>query len=85
MVANTGPEVPPYAVESLFEPFKRGAAHGSARGAGSVRDPKDKGVGLGLSIVRSVVRAHGGRVAAEPRPGGGLIVRVWLPVVAPGG
>jgi signal transduction histidine kinase len=30
--------------------------------------------------VRSVVRAHGGRVAAEPRPGGGLIVRVWLPV-----
>src|SRR5258707_1207346 len=44
------------------------------------RDPKDKGVGLGLSIVRSVVRAHGGRIAAEPRPGGGLIVRVWLPV-----
>ena len=73
VVANTGPEVPPYAVESLFEPFKRGAA-----GSGS-RDPKDKGVGLGLSIVRSVVRAHGGRVAAEPRIGGGLIVRVWLP------
>jgi len=73
VVANTGPEVPPYAVESLFEPFKRGAG-----GSGS-RDPKDKGVGLGLSIVRSVVRAHGGRVAAEPRVGGGLIVRVWLP------
>jgi signal transduction histidine kinase len=71
-------------VESLFEPFKRGAVNGSGRGAGGVRDPKDKGVGLGLSIVRSVVRAHGGRVAAEPRPGGGLIVRVWLPVTAPG-
>ncbi|NUP46514.1 MAG: HAMP domain-containing histidine kinase [Catenulispora sp.] len=79
VVANTGPEVPPYAVESLFEPFKRGTQHG---GAAAKRDPKDKGVGLGLSIVRSVVRAHGGRVAAEPRPGGGLIVRVWLPVRA---
>ncbi|GAA2065723.1 HAMP domain-containing sensor histidine kinase [Catenulispora yoronensis] len=77
VVANTGPEVPPYAVESLFEPFKRGS---QATGAAAARDPKDKGVGLGLSIVRSVVRAHGGRVAAEPRPGGGLIVRVWLPV-----
>jgi signal transduction histidine kinase len=77
VVANTGPEVPPYAVESLFEPFKRGVA--STGQAGAVRDPKDKGVGLGLSIVRSVVRAHGGRIAAEPRPGGGLIVRVWLP------
>ncbi|NUR29588.1 MAG: HAMP domain-containing histidine kinase [Catenulispora sp.] len=77
VVANTGPEVPPYAVESLFEPFKRGS---QSAGASAKRDPKDKGVGLGLSIVRSVVRAHGGRVAAEPRPGGGLIVRVWLPV-----
>ncbi|NUR59658.1 MAG: HAMP domain-containing histidine kinase [Catenulispora sp.] len=79
VVANTGPEVPPYAVESLFEPFKRGTQPG---GAAAKRDPRDKGVGLGLSIVRSVVRAHGGRVAAEPRPGGGLIVRVWLPVRA---
>ena len=77
VVANTGPEVPPYAVETLFEPFKRGS---QPSGASAARDPKDKGVGLGLSIVRSVVRAHGGRVAAEPRPGGGLIVRVWLPV-----
>jgi signal transduction histidine kinase len=77
VVANTGPEVPAYAVETLFEPFKRGS---QASGASAARDPKDKGVGLGLSIVRSVVRAHGGRVAAEPRPGGGLIVRVWLPV-----
>ncbi|MFL6111264.1 MAG: sensor histidine kinase [Catenulispora sp.] len=77
VVANTGPEVPAYAVESLFEPFKRGA---QSSGASAARDSKDKGVGLGLSIVRSVVRAHGGRVAAEPRPGGGLIVRVWLPV-----
>jgi signal transduction histidine kinase len=79
VVANTGPEVPPYAVETLFEPFKRGS---QPSGASAARDPKDKGVGLGLSIVRSVVRAHGGRVAAEPRPGGGLIVRVWLPVGA---
>ena len=36
-------------------------------------------VGLGLSIVRSVVRAHGGTVAAQPQEAGGLVVRVELP------
>ncbi|MFF4605724.1 ATP-binding protein, partial [Streptomyces sp. NPDC001339] len=40
----------------------------------------DKGVGLGLSIVRSVVRAHDGSIAAEPREGGGLVMRVVLPL-----
>jgi len=39
----------------------------------------DQGVGLGLSIVRSVARAHGGEVGAEPREGGGLTVQVRLP------
>ncbi|MEV6603197.1 HAMP domain-containing sensor histidine kinase [Kutzneria sp. NPDC051319] len=66
-VANTGPEVPAGEVALLFEPFHRAT------------DTKD-GVGLGLSIVRAVVSAHGGRVAAEPRPGGGLVVTVDLPV-----
>jgi len=37
------------------------------------------GAGLGLSIVRSVVAAHGGRVTARPRTGGGLVVEVFLP------
>ncbi|MGB8945327.1 MAG: ATP-binding protein, partial [Streptomyces sp.] len=40
----------------------------------------DKGVGLGLSIVRSVARAHGGHISAQPREGGGLVMRVALPI-----
>ncbi|HEU4423651.1 MAG TPA: ATP-binding protein, partial [Pilimelia sp.] len=70
-VTNTGPEVPPYDVEELFEPFRR--LNGDRASGG------DRGIGLGLSIVRSVARTHGGEVRATPRPGGGLIVRVRLP------
>ncbi|MEV7073132.1 HAMP domain-containing sensor histidine kinase [Streptomyces sp. NPDC091972] len=71
-VTNTGPVVPAYEVDNLFEPFKR------LRGAD--RTGSDKGVGLGLSIVRSVARAHGGHITAQPREGGGLVMRVTLPV-----
>jgi signal transduction histidine kinase len=70
-VENTGPAVPAYEVDNLFEPFRR---------LRSERTGSDKGVGLGLSIVRSVVRAHGGVVGAEPREDGGLTIRVVLPV-----
>ncbi|MCC3771570.1 HAMP domain-containing protein, partial [Streptomyces sp. UNOC14_S4] len=63
-VTNTGPRVPAHEVETLFEPFRRGA--GRERLAG--------GAGLGLSIVRSIARAHGGRAYAVPREGGGLRV-----------
>ncbi|MFJ3672855.1 sensor histidine kinase [Streptomyces sp. NPDC090106] len=72
VVTNTGPVVPAYEVDNLFEPFKR------LRGAD--RTGSDKGVGLGLSIVRSVARAHGGHIYAQPREGGGLVMRVILPV-----
>jgi len=68
-VANTGPVIEPGEVDGLFEPFRR---LGAERLAG-------RGAGLGLSIVRSVVAAHGGRIAARPRPGGGLVVEVFLP------
>ncbi|MEC4016630.1 sensor histidine kinase [Streptomyces sp. H27-D2] len=71
VVANTGPVVPAYEVDNLFEPFRR---------LRTERTGSDKGVGLGLSIARSVARAHGGRITAEPREGGGLVMRVALPV-----
>jgi len=70
VVTNSGPTVPPYEVEALFEPFRRLSPE---------RTASDRGVGLGLSIVRSVARAHGGTATAAPREGGGLVVRVTLP------
>lgn len=70
-VSNTGPVVPAYEIDNLFEPFRR---------LRTERTGSDKGVGLGLSIVRSVARAHGGHITAQPREGGGLVMRVTLPV-----
>ncbi|MFF2964153.1 sensor histidine kinase [Streptomyces sp. NPDC057963] len=70
VVSNTGPVVPAYEIDNLFEPFRR---------LRTERTGSDKGVGLGLSIARSVARAHGGRILAEPREGGGLVMRVSLP------
>ncbi|WP_435208619.1 sensor histidine kinase [Streptomyces sp. bgisy034] len=71
VVSNTGPVVPAYEIDNLFEPFRR---------LRTERTGSDKGVGLGLSIVRSVVRAHGGHISAQPREGGGLVMRVTLAV-----
>ncbi|MGW3622473.1 sensor histidine kinase [Streptomyces sp. NPDC000880] len=71
VVSNTGPVVPAYEIDNIFEPFRR---------LRQERTGSDKGVGLGLSIARSVARAHGGRIIAEPREGGGLVMRVTLPV-----
>ncbi|GIH78438.1 sensor histidine kinase [Planobispora longispora] len=70
VVENTGAPVPPYEVDDLFEPFRRlqGDRVRSARGSG-----------LGLSIVRAIVDAHGGTVTAAARPEGGLRVVVGLP------
>ncbi|MFG1855150.1 sensor histidine kinase [Actinomadura geliboluensis] len=75
-VANTGPVVPGYEIETIFEPFRR---------LGNDRVRSDRGAGLGLSIVRATATAHGGTVTAVPRPGGGLTVTVRLPSRAPAG
>ncbi|MCC6780699.1 MAG: HAMP domain-containing protein [Hyphomicrobiales bacterium] len=80
VVENTGPAIPAYEVPGLFEPFRRLAA--TDRLAGAARGATVRGAGLGLSIVRSVAHAHGGEVQAIARAGGGLVVRVRLPVVA---
>jgi signal transduction histidine kinase len=65
-VSNTGPRLDPGEVVRLLEPFERGARDG-------------RGSGLGLSIVRSIAEAHGGRVELSARPAGGLDVEVALP------
>ncbi|MFG2698757.1 sensor histidine kinase [Kitasatospora sp. NPDC051984] len=71
VVSNTGPVVPGYELDHIFEPFRRLK--------NTDRTRSDKGVGLGLSIVRSVVRAHGGTLEATARPGGGLRIQVRIP------
>ncbi|AWZ08288.1 MULTISPECIES: ATP-binding protein [unclassified Streptomyces] len=71
-VSNTGPVIDPEDVPRLLEPFRRRAERQHTAG---------EGAGLGLSIVASIARAHGAELTARanPRPGGGLTVRVWFP------
>ena len=70
-VENTGPPLPPDLVPTLTEPFQRGTER--------ARTDEHAGVGLGLAIVHSIVRAHGGTLDLTPRPGGGLVVTARLP------
>ena len=70
-VVNTGPVVAAYEVEALFEPFRRGADRD--------RVESGQGVGLGLSIVESVARAHGASVDAAAPSEGGLRITVEFP------
>ncbi|MGZ3273413.1 MAG: HAMP domain-containing sensor histidine kinase [Caulobacteraceae bacterium] len=65
-VSDKGPGVPPEMLESMFEPFVKGAA-------------ETRGVGLGLSIARRALAAHGGTLQAFNREGGGLSMRIGLP------
>ena len=71
-VTNTGPLVPAETVPRLFEPFRR------ARGD---RLDHSGGVGLGLTIARSITTAHEGHIEAAAQPAGGLVVTVELPPV----
>jgi signal transduction histidine kinase len=71
-VENDGRDIDPDEVDGLFEPFRRGNGRTAAGG-----------VGLGLSIVRSVAQAHDGQVTARSLPGGGLVVVVALPTASP--
>jgi two-component system sensor histidine kinase KdpD len=66
-VADRGPGVVADQAQQLFEPYYRSAA---------TADNVKEGVGLGLSIVKSIVQAHGGKVGVESRRGGGA--RFWF-------
>ena len=68
-VANTGPFIPPEQVAGLFEPFRRMSGERLDHGGG---------VGLGLTIARSIVAAHGAELEARANPGGGLVVEVRM-------
>ena len=70
-VENTGQPLTADLVPTLVEPFQRGAPR--------TRADERAGVGLGLAIVDSIVRAHDGTLDLAPRPTGGLLVTVRLP------
>ncbi|EHM02195.1 PAS domain S-box protein [Acetobacteraceae bacterium AT-5844] len=63
-VADTGPGLALENTERLFDPFV---------------STKPSGMGLGLSICRSIIESHGGRLWTEPNPGGGAVFRFTLP------
>jgi two-component system sensor histidine kinase KdpD len=71
-VADQGPGLPPGEEARVFDKFYRVA------GA-----PPGGGVGLGLTICRGIIAAHGGRIWAENRPEGGAVFRFTLPLVGP--
>ena len=73
-VANGGEHIPADEVTGLFEPFRRLSGRTGPR----------PGSGLGLSIVASVARAHGGHAEAHAGPDGGLDVQITLPATANG-
>jgi len=68
-VHNQGPPIPADVLPTLFEPMRRGTEQGSA----------GRSIGLGLFIVDSVVRAHGGRVEVSSAEGTGTTFTVHLP------
>jgi signal transduction histidine kinase len=78
-VANTGPEIPPDAVDRLLLPFQRGSEAGDAFRARR-RSRPDDGLGLGLSIVAAIASAHDASLTVTPRlTGGGLSIRLVFP------
>jgi signal transduction histidine kinase len=69
-VADTGGGIPTEILGDMFNPFFT---------------TKEVGTGLGLTLVRRITRAHGGRVEVDNRPGDGVTFCLWLPVDAPTG
>jgi signal transduction histidine kinase len=70
VVGDTGIGIAASEQDRVFEPFFR-----------SSRDKRfPQGMGLGLSIARDLVTAHGGRISVESTPGQGSEFSVWLPL-----
>ncbi len=64
-VADNGPGIAAEDRAGVFEPFVF---------------KREGGIGLGLAVVRQIVRQHGGDVVADAAPGGGALFRLWLPI-----
>ncbi|WP_068114370.1 ATP-binding protein [Tropicimonas marinistellae] len=73
-IEDDGPGIPPERLDAMFEPFVRGE---------DSRSRETGGAGLGLSIARNILMAHGGSISLANRPEGGLRVVVSLPTRRP--
>jgi signal transduction histidine kinase len=69
LISDSGPGIPSDQLDQVFERFFT---------------TKNQGMGMGLSIARSIVEAHGGRVWAENRINGGAVFRLSLPLIKAG-
>lgn len=69
-VEDSGPGIDTSELRHIFEPFFRGRA---------AQTEQIEGSGLGLSLVKEIVEAHGGRVEVSSKPGNGSAFRVYLP------
>jgi two-component system sensor histidine kinase KdpD len=72
LVADRGPGVPLGQEARIFEKFHRLEQHHGIAGSG-----------IGLSISKGIVEAHGGAIGVEQRPGGGAVFRMTLPIAGP--
>jgi two-component system sensor histidine kinase KdpD len=72
-VADDGPGIAEHEREKVFEKFYRGEH----------TTKSDGGVGLGLTICRAIVRAHGGKISVRDRGGGGALVEFTVPLASP--
>jgi signal transduction histidine kinase len=68
-VRDHGPGIPEPELETIFEPFVQSSRTRDGSG----------GTGLGLTISRKIMLAHGGSIAASNQPGGGALVTICLP------
>jgi signal transduction histidine kinase len=66
-ISDNGPGIPEDKLKKIFEPFFTSKA---------------EGMGMGLSIARTIVEAHNGRISAENQPGGGALFRIRLALEA---
>ena len=70
LIEDEGPGIPEARFEEVFQPFRR---------LEQSRNRETGGTGLGLTLARTIIRAHGGDIRLSNRPGGGLRVQVILP------
>jgi signal transduction histidine kinase len=69
-ISDTGPGIPETSIRRVFEPFY---------------STKERGMGMGLSIARTIIESHGGSIRAENRDGGGAVFKIELLLKKPRG